>query len=130
MTPKLGGTLETLQVDLAGRQLRLVVERSGPATAPLWLLLPALSTVSSRAECNAFADAGGDRVWWLQQARMLQCPLQLVLAAEAPPRTRQEMEVLAQAADQFSVIPGRLGLHQEFGALLTRQLLKDGLSAG
>jgi hypothetical protein len=27
MTPQLGGTLETLQVDLAGRQLRLVLER-------------------------------------------------------------------------------------------------------
>jgi hypothetical protein len=35
-----------------------------------------------------------------------------------------------EAADQLSVIPGRLGLHQEFGALLARQLLESGLSAG
>jgi pimeloyl-ACP methyl ester carboxylesterase len=61
MTPQLGGTIETLQVDLAGRQLRLVLERRGPAAAPLWLLLPALSTVSSRGEWKAFADAVGDR---------------------------------------------------------------------
>ena len=300
MTPQLGGNLETLQVDLAGRQLRLVLERRGPAAAPLWLLLPALSTVSSRGEWKAFADAMGDRrqlvsfdwpgfgdsdrpaiaydaallrsalravlsylrtttrqlpivvaaghsasvalglatewsglwqelvlvaptwrgplptmtglpqqqfnwlrslvatpwigpvlyrlntsrmllrlmlrrhVWvapalltparireqqllarrpgarfasvafvsggldpvgdrtgWLQQARLLKCPLQVVLAAEAPPRSKKEMEVLAwEAADQLSVIAGRLGLHQEFGALLARQLLESCLSAG
>jgi len=300
MTPQLGGTLETLQVDLAGRQLRLVLERRGPAEAPLWLLLPALSTVSSRGEWKAFADAMGDgrqlvsfdwpgfgdsdrpaipydaallrsalravlsylrtttrkrpivvaaghsasvalalatewsglwqelvlvaptwrgplptmtglpqqqfnwlrslvaapwigpalyrlntsrmllrlmlrrhvwvapalltparirehqllarrpgarfasvafvsggldpvgdRTWWLQQARLLKCPLQVVLAAEAPPRSKKEMEVLAwEAADQLSVIPGRLGLHQEFGALLARQLLESCVSAG
>ena len=300
MTPQLGGNLETLQVDLAGRQLRLVLERRGQAAAPLWLLLPALSTVSSRGEWKAFADAMGDRrqlvsfdwpgfgdsdcpaiaydaallrsalravlsylrtttrqlpivvaaghsasvalglatewsglwqelvlvaptwrgplptmtglpqqqfnwlrslvatpwigpalyrlntsrmllrlmlrrhvwvapamltparireqqllarrpgarfasvafvsggldsvgdrTWWLQQARLLQCPLQVVLAAEAPPRSKKEMEVLAwEAADQLSVIPGRLGLHQEFGALLARQLLESCVSAG
>ena len=61
MTPQLGGTLETLQVVLAGRQLRLVVERSGPTAAPLWLLLPALSTVSSRGEWKALAEAVADQ---------------------------------------------------------------------
>ncbi|MBM5804312.1 MAG: alpha/beta hydrolase [Cyanobacteria bacterium K_DeepCast_35m_m2_155] len=294
MTPQLGGMLETLQVDLAGRQLRLVLERRGPAAAPLGLLLPALSTVSSRGEWQALAEAVGDqrqlvsfdwpgfgdsdrpaisydaallrsalravlsylrttnrqritviaaghsasvalglaaewsarwqslvavaptwrgplptmtgwppqqfswlqqviaapligpalyrlntsravlklmlrrhvwldpdlltpqrireqqqlarspgarfasvafvtggldpavdRAWWLQQARLLQCPLQLVVAAQAPPRSRSEMEALAAAADQVSVVPGRLGLHQEFGALLARQLLEN-----
>ena len=300
MTPKLGGTLETLQVDLAGRQLRLVVERSGPATAPLWLLLPALSTVSSRGEWKPLAEAVADQRqlvsfdwpgfgdsdrpaipydaallrsalravlsylrtttrqrptviaaghsasvvlglasewsgmwqelvlvaptwrgplpsmtgwlpqrfgwlrqlmatplvgpalyrlttsramlrlmlrrhvwvapdlltparireqqllarrpgarfasvafvsgsldpsteqgWWLQQARLLQCPLQVVLASESPPRSKKEMEALAwEAADQLSVIPGRLGLHQEFGALLARQLVESDASFG
>ena len=67
----------------------------------------------------------------LQKARLLKCPLQVVLAAEAPPRSKKEMEVLAwEAADQLSVIPGRLGLHQEFGALLARQLLESCVSAG
>lgn len=295
MTPQLEGTLETLQMDLAGRQLRLVLERRGPQGAPLWLLLPALSTVSSRGEWTALAEAVGDqrqlvsfdwpgfgdsdrpaitydtallrsalravlsylrtttrqrptviaaghsasvalglaaewswqwqrlvlmaptwrgplpsmtgwpaqrfgwlrrlvampllgpvlyrlntsrvvlrlmlrrhvwvspnlltsqrireqqqlarrpgaglasvafvsggldpagtRAWWLQQARMLQCPLHVAIATEAPPRSRQEMELLAEAADQISAIPGRLGLHQEFGALLARQLLDQG----
>lgn len=300
MTPQLGGTLETLQVDLAGRQLRLVLERRGPAAAPLWLLLPALSTVSSRGEWKALAEAVADQRqlvsfdwpgfgdsdrpampydaallgsalrallsylrtttrqrptviaaghsasvalglasewsglwqelvlvaptwrgplptmtgwppqrfqwlrrlvaapwigpglyrlntsravlglmlrrhvwvapalltparireqqllarrpgarfasvafvsggldpsteqgWWLEQARLLQCPLQVVLASESPPRSKKEMEALAwEAADQLSVIPGRLGLHQEFGALLARQLLESGESAG
>jgi pimeloyl-ACP methyl ester carboxylesterase len=61
MTPQLEGTLETLQMDLAGRQLRLVLESRGPQGAPLWLLLPALSTVSSRGEWTALAEAVGDQ---------------------------------------------------------------------
>ncbi len=57
--------------------------------------------------------------------------LRLVLAAEAPPRSKTEMEALGwEAADQLSVIPGRLGLHQEFGALLARQLLESDGSFG
>ncbi len=292
MTALLGGTVESLPVDLAGRQVQLALERRGTQGAPLWLLLPALSTVSSRGEWRALADVVGDqrqlvsfdwpgfgdsdrpaipydaallrsalrsvlwalrggypgrftvvaaghsasvalglaaewsglwqrlvvvaptwrgplptmtgwpperfgwlrqlmatpligpalyrlntsraalrlmlrrhvwvdpnlltpqrlreqqelarragarfasvafvsggldpagnRGWWLQQARMLQCPLQVVLAEKAPRRSRREMERLAQAAQQLSVIPGRLGLHQEFGALLGQQLL-------
>jgi pimeloyl-ACP methyl ester carboxylesterase len=292
MTPAFGGTAERLQLDLGGHRLGVILERSGPRSAPLWLLLPALSTVSSRGEWKPLAKAVGDqrhlvsfdwpgfgesdrpaitydasflrsalravlsylraihpgritvvaaghsasialglagewsarwqslvavaptwrgplptmtgwppqqfswlqqviaapligpalyqlntsraalklmlrrhvwldpdlltpqrireqqqlarrpgarfasvafvsggldpavdRAWWLQQARMLQCPLQLVVAAQAPPRSRSEMEALAAAADQVSVVPGRLGLHQEFGALLARQLL-------
>jgi hypothetical protein len=76
-------------------------------------------------------DPENDRAWWLQQARLLQCPLQVVLASEAPPRSRAEMEALGwQAADQLSVIPGRLGLHQEFGALMARQLLESEASSG
>ena len=61
MTPQLEGTLEILQVDLAGRQLRLALERRGPQGAPLWVLLPALSTVSSRSEWKALAEAVGDQ---------------------------------------------------------------------
>jgi pimeloyl-ACP methyl ester carboxylesterase len=300
MTPQLGGTLESLQVDLVGRQLRLVLERRGPAAAPLWLLLPALSTVSSRGEWKPLAEAVADQRqlvsfdwpgfgdsdrpampydaallrsalravlsylrtttrqrptviaaghsasvalglasewsglwqelvlvaptwrgplptmtgwpsqrfgwlrrlvaapwigpalyrlntsravlglmlrrhvwvapalltparireqqrlarrpgarfasvafvsggldssteqgWWLEQARLLQCPLQVVVASESPPRSKKEMEALAwEAADQLSVIPGRLGLHQEFGALLARQLVESDASFG
>ena len=51
-------------------------------------------------------------------------------AAQAPPRSRAEMEALSAAADQVSVIPGRLGLHQEFGALLGQKLLATNGSAG
>jgi pimeloyl-ACP methyl ester carboxylesterase len=62
MTPALGGrTVERLQLDLAGNRLGIVLERSGPGTAPLWLLLPALSTVSSRGEWKPLADAVGDQ---------------------------------------------------------------------
>jgi pimeloyl-ACP methyl ester carboxylesterase len=76
-------------------------------------------------------DPSTEQGWWLQQARLLQCPLQVVLASESPPRSKKEMEALAwEAADQLSVIPGRLGLHQEFGALLARQLVESDASFG
>ena len=299
MTPAFGGTVERLELDLAGHRLWIVMERSGPRSAPLWLLLPALSTVSSRSEWKPLAEAVGDqrhlvsfdwpgfgdsdrpairydasllcsalravlsylrtthpgriivvatghsasialglaaewsahwhslvavaptwrgplptmtgwppqqfswlrhlvaapligpalyrlntsravlrlmlrrhvwvdpelltphrireqqllarrpgarfasvafvsggldpaadRAWWLQHARLLQCPLQVVVAAQAPPRSRAEMEALTAAADQITLIPGRLGLHQEFGALVGRQLLESGASFG
>ena len=75
-------------------------------------------------------DPAADQAWWFQQARMLQCPLQVVLAAQAPPRSRAEMDSLATAADQITVIPGRLGLHQEYGGLLGQQLLATNVPAG
>jgi pimeloyl-ACP methyl ester carboxylesterase len=292
MTPAIGGTAERLQLALGGHRLGVILERSGPRSAPLWLLLPALSTVSSRGEWKPLAKAVGDQRqlvsfdwpgfgesdrpaitydasllrsalravlsylratqpgritvvaaghsasialglaaewsarwqslvavaptwrgplptmtgwppqqcswlqqviaapligpalyrlntsravlklmlrrhvwvdpdlltpqrireqqqlarrpgarfasaafvtggldpaqesdWWLQQARLLQCPLQVMLAGQAPPRSRAEMEALTAAADQVTEIPGRLGLHQEFGTLLAQQLL-------
>lgn len=294
MTPAFGGSVERLQLDLAGARLGIVLERSGPRTAPLWLLLPALSTVSSRSEWKPLAEAVGDqsqlasldwpgfgesdrpairydasllrsalravltylhtihpgritvvaaghsasialglaaewsghwrslvavaptwrgplptmtgwppqqfswlrrlvaapligpalyrlntsravlelmlrrhvwvapqlltphrireqqllsrrpgarfasaafvsggldpaeeRAWWLEHAQLLQCPLHVVLAGEAPPRSSLEMELLAEAADQVTTLPGRLGLHQEFGAVLAQRLLED-----
>ena len=292
MPTLLGGTQENLEIELAGRPLRLVLERRGPKDAPLWLLLPALSTISSRSEWRDFADAMGDqsqlvsfdwpgfgdsdrpaisynaallrsalsavldhlqltnqnkinlvavghsaslalgladdrsrqwhqlvlvaptwrgplptmtgwhpnkfgwlrqlvampvvgsalyrlntsrtvlklmmrrhvwvdanlltperileqqqltrrpgarfasvafvsggldpaaeRGWWLDQAKKLKCPLHVVLAEECPPRSKQEMEQLAKIADRVSTINGRLGLHQEFGAILAEKML-------
>ena len=68
-------------------------------------------------------DPAGDRNWWLEQAKQLHCPWHVVLAMEAPPRSSHEMELLAEHADKVSRINGRLGLHQEFGADLSEQLL-------
>lgn len=291
LSPRLGGTVEILQVEHAGRQLRLVVEHRGTQGSPIWLMLPALSTVSSRSEWRAFADAmgdqcqlvsfdwpgfgdsdrpaitydasllcsalqavidhvqsinrsqlnviaaghsasvalglaakgseywqqlvlvaptwrgplptmtgwhpkhfswlrqlvaipllghalyrlntsrfvlklmlrrhvwvnpnlltskrireqqqlsrnkgarfasvafvsggldpAGDRDWWLAQARQLKCFMHVLLATEAPPRSRDEMERLANVADRVSTINGRLGMHQEFGATLAERI--------
>ncbi len=249
MTAAFGGVVETLSLDLGGRRLEIVTERRGPQGAPVWLLLPALSTVSSRSEWQPLVTAVHDRVqlvsfdwpgfgdsdrparayeaallrssleavltdlearqlgpitvvaaghsaplalalasawserwsrfvavaptwrgplptmtgwspgrfgWlrrlvalpligpalyrlntsramlrlmlrrhvWLEQARCLHCPFQVVLATAAPPRSTREMELLAQTADGVMRLPGRLGLHQEFGALLGRRLLE------
>ena len=81
----------------------------------------------------AFVSGGLDPAqesdWWLQQVRVLRCPMQVVVAAQAPPRSRAEMEALSAIADQVIIIQGRLGLHQEFGAQLGQQLLATTVSA-
>ena len=60
-------------------------------------------------------DPANHRDWWLSMAEQLSCPLCVVLAEEAPPRSKLEMQELAKTADQVLTIKGRLGLHQEFG---------------
>ena len=60
-------------------------------------------------------DPANHRDWWLFMAEQLSCPLCVVLAEEAPPRSKLEMQELAKTADQVLTIKGRLGLHQEFG---------------
>jgi len=68
-------------------------------------------------------DPDGKRSWWLEQAKLLRCPLHVVLAAEAPPRSKEEMACLAELADEVSEIKGRLGLHQEFGETLAEWMV-------
>ncbi len=68
-------------------------------------------------------DPNVNRNWWIKQAKMLKCPLHVVLAQEAPPRSKEEMDYLAEHADEVSVIKGRLGLHQEFGETLAEWIV-------
>ena len=67
-------------------------------------------------------DSAPDALWWLSQTQQLHCPMHVVLAMEAPPRSRQEMLTLADKADHITKIDGRLGLHEEFGSLLARRV--------
>ena len=67
-------------------------------------------------------DAASDSRWWLAQVQNLHCPLHVVLANEAPPRSKQEMLTLADKADRVSDIDGRLGLHEEFGQELAQSV--------
>ena len=46
-----------LTVNLAGKSVRLALELWGNVAAETWLLLPALSTVSSRCEWHQFAKS-------------------------------------------------------------------------
>ena len=78
---------------------------------------------ASAAFVSGGLDCATDPHWRRRQSHVLQCPLHVVVASEAPSRSRGSMEQLAQEADQVTFIPGRLGLHQEFGALLARTLL-------
>ena len=75
----------------------------------------------------AFVSGGFDpaehRSWWFGQVKRLGCPMHVVLAMEAPPRSKKEMRLLADHAQKITKINGRLGLHQEFGHLLSEQIL-------
>ena len=75
----------------------------------------------------SFVSGGFDpdvkRTWWLEQAKLLKCPLHVVLATEAPPRSKEEMTYLAELADEVSEIKGRLGLHQEYGKALAEWMV-------
>lgn len=67
-------------------------------------------------------DSAADSQWWLAQTQRLHCPLHVVLANEAPPRSKQEMLTLADKADRVTDINGRLGLHEEFGRQLAQTI--------
>ena len=56
MTQPIESTLESLEITLAGKPVRLVLEGKGLENKEIWLLLPALSTVSSRGEWYTFAE--------------------------------------------------------------------------
>ena len=68
-------------------------------------------------------DPSGERSWWLEQVRQLKCKLHVVVATEAPARSKKEMQILAEHAQKYSQINGRLGLHQEFGSILPNKVL-------
>ena len=68
-------------------------------------------------------DPANHRDWWLSMAEQLSCPLTVVLAEEAPPCSKLEMQELAKTADQILTIKGRLCLHQEFGRELADLLI-------
>ena len=44
---RIGGVPENLRINLNGREIRITLEKRGPSDGALWLLLPALSTVST-----------------------------------------------------------------------------------
>ena len=70
-------------------------------------------------------DPSGERSWWLKKIRHLRCRLQVVVAMEAPARSKREMQILAEHAQQFLQINGRLGLHQEFGKILSSKIFSS-----
>ena len=83
------------------------------------------SRFASVAFVTGGLDPEGDRSWWISQIKKLQCSVHVVIAKQAPPRSKREMELLADHAQQISEINGRLGLHQEFGVMLSEQLISS-----
>lgn len=46
----------------------------------------------------------------------------MVIADQAPPKSLAQMQALAAVADRVEHLPGRLGAHEEFGAVLANLL--------
>ena len=53
-----------LIINLAGRSVRLALELWGDEAVETWLLLPALSTVSSRSEWHRLPNQSTNRFNW------------------------------------------------------------------
>ena len=83
------------------------------------------SRFASVAFVTGGLDLEGDRSWWISQIKKLQCSVHVVIAKQAPPQSKREMELLADHAQQISEINGRLGLQQEFGVMLSEQLISS-----
>lgn len=74
----------------------------------------------SRFAPAAFVTGGldpmGDRAEWLQVGQSLTLPTKVILAEQAPPQSKAEMEALAALPQiQSQTLPGSLGLHEEYG---------------
>ncbi|MEM1426501.1 MAG: alpha/beta hydrolase, partial [Cyanobacteria bacterium P01_H01_bin.130] len=60
-------------------------------------------------------DPMGDRDEWLSVGRSLAMPVQLILPEQSPPKSKAEMEALAQLPQmQEQRLPGTLGVHEEY----------------
>ena len=61
MTVETRSSSEYLYITLASKEVRLTIEKLGNNTKEIWLLLPALSTVSSRSEWYPLAESIGQK---------------------------------------------------------------------
>ena len=88
------------------------------------------TTKGSRARfaSAAFVTGGLDRVQsrqdWFNWFQPLPVPVMMVIGEEMPPKSRQEVEVLAHFSGvQVYRMPGSLGLHEEYPAQLAAGIL-------
>jgi pimeloyl-ACP methyl ester carboxylesterase len=83
-------------------QKHQITQRSGARYAPAAFVTGKLDPVSSRSEFLADLEA-------------LSLPILLLLAAQAPPKSKSEMEAMVALPNVQSVkLPGTLGIHEEF----------------
>jgi pimeloyl-ACP methyl ester carboxylesterase len=76
----------------------------------------------------AFVTGGLDpmpsREVFLQSIELLACPVMVVVAEQAPPASKAEMEAMvALPGVQFTRLPGTLGLAEEYGSAVAESVL-------
>jgi hypothetical protein len=60
---------------------------------------------------------------FLQSIELLACPVMVVVAEQAPPASKAEMEaILALLGVQFTRLPGTLGLAEEYGDATAKEI--------
>jgi pimeloyl-ACP methyl ester carboxylesterase len=94
---------------------RQITQQAGARYAPAAFVTGGLDPVASRETFHSFFDH-------------LQVPVLLIIGADSPPKSKAEMEAVAQLPGVTAVtLPGTLGMHEEYApqvAAAIRQVLK------
>jgi pimeloyl-ACP methyl ester carboxylesterase len=89
-----------------------ITQKTGSRYAPAAFVTGTLDPVESRTEFLAFIQS-------------LSIPILVVIADNAPPKSKAEMEVMSEVSQvQSARLPGTLGLHEEFFETVTPRIEK------
>jgi pimeloyl-ACP methyl ester carboxylesterase len=90
---------------------RQITQQSGARYAPAAFVTGALDPVQERAEFLAYFQP-------------LPVPVMVIIGEQVPPKSREEMDAIAKLPGvQTSILPGSLGMHEEYGDTLAQVVL-------
>jgi len=90
---------------------RQITQQSGARYAPAAFVTGALDPVQERAE-------------FLADFQPLPVPVMVIIGEQVPPKSREEMDAIAKLPGvQTSILPGSLGMHEEYGDTLAQVVL-------
>jgi pimeloyl-ACP methyl ester carboxylesterase len=91
---------------------REITQQSGARYAPAAFVTGAIDPVENRTDFLAYFQP-------------LPAPVMVIIGEQAPPKSRTEMDAIAQLPEVHScVLPGSLGMHEEFGQAVSKEILQ------
>jgi pimeloyl-ACP methyl ester carboxylesterase len=88
-----------------------ITQKSGGKFAPVAFVTGALDTIQTNSE-------------FLSLFNSISLPIMIVIGEQCPPKSKQEMENLAQLPNiQTRRLPGSLGMHEEFPQEIAAEIL-------